>query len=210
MTGDSDDKQRDEILVATLAHVPFDGWSRSAIRRGGADAGVDEETALRALPNAAGDLVACYSEYADRMMLAELARRDLSAMGMTERIATAVRVRLEHAAPHREAVRRSLAVLALPHNAPLGARCLYRTVDAIWREAGDTSTDWNFYSKRGLLAGVYGTTLLYWLNDGSEDFADTWSFLDRRLRDTADFSKATGKLMERLNGFPRPYSPYRR
>ena len=210
MTGNSDDKQRDELLVATLAHVPFDGWSRTAIRRGAADTGVDEETALRTLPSAAGDLVACYSEYADRMMLAELARRDLSALGMTERIATAVRIRLEQAAPHREAVRRSLAALAMPSNAPLGARCLYRTVDAIWREAGDTSTDWNFYSKRGSLAGVYGATVLYWLADGSEDFADTWSFLDRRLRDTAKFGKAASKLMQRLKGFPRPYRPYRR
>lgn len=210
MTGDSDDKARDELLAAALAHVPFDGWSRTAIRRGAADAGIDEETALRTLPGGAGDLAACYSEYADRMMLAELARRDLSAIGMTERIATAVRIRLEQAAPHREAVRRSLATLALPQNAALGARCLYRTVDAIWREAGDTSTDWNFYSKRGLLAGVYGATVLYWLNDGSGDFADTWSFLDRRLRNTADFGKATARLMERLKGFPLPFRPYRR
>ncbi len=210
MTGDTDDNQHDELLLATLAHVPFDGWTKAALRRGAADAGIDEETALRAFPDAAADLVACYSAYADRMMLAELARRDLSALGMTERIATAVRIRLEQAAPHREAVRRSLAVLAQPQNAALGARCLYRTVDAIWREAGDTATDWNFYSKRGLLAGVYGASVLYWLADGSEDFADTWSFLDRRLRDTAKFGKAAGKLMERFKGFPRGFRPYSR
>ncbi len=206
MNGDTGDRRHDELLIATLAHVPFDGWTKAALKRGAADAGIDEEVALRAFPDADADLVACYSAYADRMMLEELAGRDLSAMGMTERIATAVRIRLEQAAPHREAVRRSLATLALPQNTALGARCLYRTVDAIWRKAGDTSTDWNFYSKRGLLAGVYGATVLYWLADGSEDFADTWSFLDRRLRDTAEFGKAAGKIMDRLKDFPQAYS----
>ncbi|MBE9555052.1 MAG: COQ9 family protein, partial [Proteobacteria bacterium] len=129
---------------------------------------------------------------------------------VTERVRTAVQIRLRQAEPHREAVRRSLAFLAMPQNAVLGAKLLYRTVDAIWHVAGDTATDWNFYSKRGLLAGVFGATVLYWLNDRSEDYADTGDFLDRRLRDVATFGKATGKLKERFKGFPRPYRPGRR
>lgn len=96
----------------------------------------------------------------------------------------------------------------MPQNAVLGAKLLYRTVDAIWHMAGDTATDWNFYSKRGLLAGVFGATVLYWLNDRSEDYADSWDFLDRRLRNVASFGKATGKLKERFKGFPRPRRPY--
>ena len=88
-----------------------------------------------------------------------------------------------------EAVRRGLALLALPLNAPLGLKLLYRTVDAIWYAAGDTSADFNFYTKRATLAGVFSSTLFYWLNDRSEGNTATWEFLDRRIDDVMRFEK---------------------
>lgn len=207
----TDDSQllRDELMLAMLPHVPFDGWTVTALRRGAEEAGIDLAGAGEAFPGAAADMVAHFSDWSDRRMLEELEGMDLPSMGVTARVRTAVQVRLRQAEPHREAVQRSLAYLAMPQNAGLGAKLLYRTVDAIWHMAGDTATDWNFYSKRGLLAGVFGATVLYWLNDRSEDYAETWDFLDRRLRDVATFGKATGKLKERFKGFPRAYRPYR-
>ena len=207
----TDDSQllRDELMLAMLPHVPFDGWTVTALRRGAEEAGIDLAGAGEAFPGVAADMVAHFSDWSDRRMLEELEGMDLPSMGVTARVRTAVQVRLRQAEPHREAVRRSLAYLAMPQNAVLGAKLLYRTVDAIWHVAGDTATDWNFYSKRGLLAGVFGATVLYWLNDRSEDYAETWDFLDRRLRDVATFGKATGKLKERFKGFPRPARPYR-
>src|SRR4029077_14179482 len=89
----------------------------------------------------------------------------------------------------REAARRALALLALPLNAGLGLKLLYRTVDAMWYAAGDTSADFNFYTKRAILAGVYSSTLLYWLNDRAEGSEATWSFLDRRIDDVMKFEK---------------------
>jgi ubiquinone biosynthesis protein COQ9 len=98
-------------------------------------------------------------------------------------------------APHREALRRALAVLAQPRHAPHAARLGWRAADAIWRLAGDTATDLNHYSKRAILVAVYGSTLLAWLDDESEGFADTAGFLDRRIDEVMRFEKAKARLM---------------
>lgn len=195
---------RDKIVEAALPHVPFDGWTPRAARRAAADLGLMKADAARAFPYGAADMVAHYSDLADRRMIAELDRRDIGSMKIRERIATAVRVRLEQAAPHREAVRRALAVLALPSNAILGGKCLYRTVDAMWVAAGDTSTDWNFYSKRSLLAGVYSSTLLCWLDDRSDELSETWAFLDRRIADVMSIPKLTGRVRSIVDRLPNP------
>lgn len=115
-------------------------------------------------------------------------------MKIRDRIRTAVRCRLEANSAHREAIRHALAVLASPLAGSLGARLLYRTVDAIWYAAGDTSTDFNFYTKRGILAAVYSSTLLFWLADRSPQSADSWAFLDRRIDNVMQFEKLKARL----------------
>jgi len=172
-----------KLLEAVLPHIAFDGWTATALKAGAADAGVAEAMARNAFPGGPADLIEAFSAEFDRRMLAELETRDLSDKRLRDRIYTAVRTRLEIVAPHREAVRRGLSFLALPQNAPLGTKCLYRSVDAMWHAVGDTSTDYNFYSKRFLLSGVYVSTLLFWLNDRSEGHGDTWAFLERRIDD---------------------------
>jgi ubiquinone biosynthesis protein COQ9 len=127
-----------------------------------------------------------------------------------DRVKTAVLTRLELAAPYREAVRRALALEALPQHAPRALKQLYRTVDAIWYAAGDTATDFNFYSKRMLLAGVYAATLLHWLDDRSENFAGTSAFLDRRLVDVMRIQQAKGKLGKLVEKLPNPFRHLRR
>jgi ubiquinone biosynthesis protein COQ9 len=209
MAKDDPARRRDEILLAALAHAPFDGWTWTALKRGAAEAGYDDETAAHAFPGGPAGLAEHYSRYADRMMLAALDKLKPPATGTTERVGAAVRIRLEQAAPHREALRRLAGFLALPQNAALAARGLYGTVDAIWRAAGDTATDWSFYSKRASLSGVVAATVLYWLNDQSEDFADTNDFLDRRLADAARFAKATGRFSDSLARFTSPLKSMR-
>jgi ubiquinone biosynthesis protein COQ9 len=196
--------QRERILLATLRHVPFDGWSEKALAAGVADTGLAEGTALRAFPGGVPELVEYFNTYTDELMTAVLEKTDLGGMRVRERIATGVRVRLDLLSRHREAVRRTCSYLALPQNVSLGFRCLYSTVDGIWRAAGDTATDFNFYTKRALLAGVYSATLLYWLNDESEEFTDTLAFLDRRIADVMEFEKARGRLKNVLS---RPAAP---
>lgn len=198
------DSIRAEILTAALPHVVFDGWSIRALTAGAKDCGHDVVMVHRAFPGGATDAIELHSRLADEAMLAELERRDLEAMKIRERIATAVRVRLEQNAQHREAVSRGVAFLALPPNAPLGAKCLYRTVDAMWIAAGDTSTDYNFYTKRGLLAGVYSSTLMYWLNDKSDGFENTWAFLDRRIANVMQVPKMISTVGRMAACIPSP------
>ena len=161
-------------------------------------------------------MVSAFIKSADEDMVEALAKQDLETLRIRERIALAIRLRIEAVAPHREAVRRAVAVHALPFNAPRALRNLYGTVDAIWTGIGDTSTDFNFYTKRALLAGVYSSTLLYWLDDHSDGFTDTWAFLERRIEDVMRIQKARGRVdgltarLTKLAARGARFSPLRR
>ena len=196
--------QRAALIEAILPNVPFDGWSRPALRAAARQVRMPVEEALALFPNGAAELVACFSRWADLRMLDRLEITDLEPLRIPERIALAVTTRLEILAPSREAVRRALSVLALPQHAPLGLRLLYGTVDGIWYAAGDRTTDFSFYTKRGTLAAVYAATTLYWLHDSSPDFGDTRAFLDRRLAGVASIGKARQRLEVALERLPNP------
>ena len=199
---------RDEILLATLPHVVFDGWTATALAAGTADAGLTPDMALRAFPGGMVEVAEHFSEYADRRMTAALERHAGTEHSMRQRVALAVRLRLEELAPHRESVRRAIAFLTLPYNASVAARCTWRTVDAIWHALGDRSVDFSYYTKRVTLGCVYGATVLCWLGDDSEDHAVTWSFLDRRIEDAMALSGLNPKsVLERLARFGRPSRP---
>ena len=201
---------RDQILLATLPHVAFDGWSRAALKAGVADAGLGTDMVLRAFPGGIPDQVDHSADWADRRMLEELAGLDLAAMRVRDRVAAGVKARLQVLAPYREATRRALAYLALPPNAPMAARLTWRTVDAIWYAAGDEAADFNYYTKRGLLLPVYMATVLYWLSDQSGDGAATWAFLDRRIAEVMKIPAFTARLKKMLSSLPRPFNLRRR
>jgi ubiquinone biosynthesis protein COQ9 len=198
-------RMRAKILAATLPHVPFDGWSLTALAAGTRDAGFEPVTAQHAFPAGPTGLVEAFSDWANNAMLRALERQDLAAMKVRERIVAGVVARLEAQAPHREAVGQMLAFLALPGHGLLTLRLLYRTVDALWYAAGDTSTDYNFYTKRALLAGVYGSTVLYWLNDRSDGFADTRAFLDRRIAEVMRVPSAIARVKRLAATVPSPF-----
>lgn len=188
------DAVRDALLDAALPDVPFDGWSEAVLRRAAAQAGVDFGHAKLAFPRGAVDLAAAFHRRGDARMLERLDTPDFAAMGMTRKIAAAIRTRLEIAAPHEEAVRRATALFALPFNAPEGARLMWETADRIWNAAGDTAQDYNWYTKRLTLSGVLSSTVLFWLGDASPEKRETWAFLDRRLGDVMRFEKTKAAL----------------
>lgn len=192
--------ERDRLVKAVVPHVVFDGWTVTALHRGAEDIGMSRADAERLFPDAGRDLISWQSRMADREMLERLAETDMKSMKIRDRIKTAVRARLEPYTQEREAVRRAVAFLSLPQNHLLATRLLYHTVDDMWFAAGDTATDWNFYSKRALLAGVFTSTVMCWLDDHSEGCADSWSFLDRRVENVLQIPKYTGKL-KKLVGF---------
>ena len=171
----------EKILLAMLPHVPIDGWTRRALVAGARDAGFGADEAMRAFPDGMGAVVDFMSAYFDARVLAAIASRDFARMRVRDRVSAGVRLRLELVRPHREAVRRALSFRLLSPNAGSATGAAWRTANAIWYAAGDQSTDFNYYTKRAILVGVYVATTLYWLDDRSEDCADTWDFLDRRI-----------------------------
>ena len=187
------------LIDAVLPHVPFDGWTDLAIEQAGADLGLPPGRARLAFSDGPAAMVDAYIRRADDRMLAAF---DLTGLKVRDRIRTAVRTRFEQAASEREAVRRAVAILALPQNAALAARALWRTADTIWRAAGDTATDYNHYTKRLILGGVYSATLVVWLADETEGTTDTWTFLDRRIDGIMRFEKGKAKLMQGSHRLP--------
>lgn len=202
--------QRDVIIMAALPHVVFDGWTLDVLKRGARDEGLDESVVDILFPQGPRAAVRHWLGLADRQMLADIAKADLDAMRIRDRIVFLVRTRLERWTAHREAVRRALALSIMPGFAEDGLRAGYATVDAMWRAAGDRATDYNFYTKRGLLAAVYSSTLLVWLDDHSEGCADTWAFLDRRIVDVMKVPKAQAKIKEVVSRLPNPLRILRR
>lgn len=188
------DDLRESLLDAVLLHVVFDGWGPAAMAAAAREAGIEPALVPVICPGGAADLAADYHRRGDRLMLARLAAEDLSAMRFRDRIAAAVRFRLEVA--DRELVRRGAALFALPQHAGKGAALVWGTADAIWNALGDTSRDINWYSKRATLSAVYSATVLYWLGDDSDEHADTWAFLDRRIEDVMRFEKFKAQVRE--------------
>ena len=188
------EEARAAVLEAALMHVVFDGWSDATFRAALADSGVDAGLAGQACPRGAIDLAVAYHRAGDQAMVAAMQAADLGAMRYSERVAFGVRARLEVA--EREAVRRGSALFALPQHAAEGAGLIWGTVSLVWETLGDTSQDVNWYTKRATLAGVYSSTLLFWLGDESDGFAETWAFLDRRIENVMQIELAKAKLRE--------------
>ena len=197
-----DQQMREAVLAAALPHAAFDGFTDSVLQKAGAQAGVAKTDLARLFENGPTSLVEFYSTHTDAQMEKRLGEMDLKAMKIRERIATAVKTRLSILKPHKEAARRAAAFLSLPMHAALGAKLVYHTVDCMWRAAGDTATDFNFYTKRGILAGVYGSTAMRWFNDTSEDEKPTQEFLAARIENVMQFEKFKAKAKEALSNFP--------
>jgi len=196
---------KDRLLEATLPNVLFDGWSLAGLKAGALAIDLPEAQIAVLFPDGGTEAALWLDDWADRQMLDALDAIDLKALKVRERVATAVKARLAVLGPHREAVRRAISLKASPWGAAKAAEIVYRTVDAIWYAAGDTATDFNFYTKRALLAAAYGPTVLYWLNDSSEGSAETFAFLDRRLSDVMQIPKLTDGVKRRLKHLTGPF-----
>jgi len=195
------EERREVLLEAMLDDVPFDGWRETALERGGARLGLDRGDVKLVFPGGLSEVAAFWSRRSDARMLERLAGLNLQEMRIRDRVATAVRTRIEVNASRREALRRLMGWLALPMNVPVAVKNMSCTVNEMWYAAGDTSADWNYYSKRGLLMPVYSTTVLYWLADEPDeegDYPATWAYLDRRIDDVLKTFGAPRKIKSRL------------
>lgn len=176
--------------------VAFDGWSGEALANAARELGADGDVAAYAFKGGQMEMISAWIADVDARMEAEFAARALADMPVRERIRRLVLFRLECVAGLEEALRRALAIMAMPHNAARTLRLGWHSADRMWRLAGDTATDYNHYTKRAILAGIYAATLGVFVDDESEDKAETHAFLDRRIDGVMHFEKAKAQLLQ--------------
>lgn len=193
---------RAALAPAIASNAAFDGWGDAARDMAAAGANMDADIVRLAFPGGAVDMIDAWFAHIDRQMLDAVPADRLAAMKIREKITALLEARLTAAVPDREALRRALAVLALPPNVPAAARLGWRTADLMWRLAGDTATDYNHYTKRAMLLAVYGATVTVFLDDESDGFADTRAFLGRRIEGIMRFEKAKAQFLARTENRP--------
>ena len=184
-----------QLLDAILPHVAFDGWSPTAFDAAVADAAIEAGLAKSICPRGAVDLAIAYHRQGDAAMVAALQDAKLSDLRFRDKVAHAIRLRLQ-VVTDKEAVRRGTTLFALPHMAADGAKLIWGTADAVWNALGDTSRDVNWYTKRMTLSGVYSSVVLYWLGDDSLDMQATDAFIDRRIDNVMQFEKLKAQARE--------------
>jgi len=193
MTIAPQDMTLDELRIALAplipAHAAFDGWSDEALAMAAQELGVPAGRARLAFPGGAMEMIDAWFDSIDLAMLDEFTPARIASMKIRERIRELILFRIARIDPHREALRRATAILAQPQNLAASAKLAWRAADRMWRVAGDTATDINHYTKRATLSAVYGSTMLVYLDDTSEDLADTRAFLGRRIDDVMNFEK---------------------
>ena len=175
------ESHRTEILEKLLEQSPFLGWTERNIQNISRGLGHSERILVRSFPNGLRDVIDRHAYLLDQRMLETIDSKDFRKLPVRARITKLVFARINTMASYREAIARLIPILSTPPYLATGTKILCRTADLMWRTAGDTSTDYNYYTKRSLLAGVYSTTLLCWLTDDSKNYCDTQAFLDRRI-----------------------------
>jgi ubiquinone biosynthesis protein COQ9 len=196
------DEIRGSLAPRLAAHAAFDGWNDTAVESAASEKGVDADVAKLALKGGPMALVDAWIASVDAEMARRLPPEMLGAMKIRDRITALITTRLEIAAPDREGQRRALAIMAMPQNLVAAARIGWRSADRMWWLAGDTATDFNHYTKRMTLSAVYASTLSVFVNDESEDFAETRAFLDRRIDNVMQFEKVKAQARARQDMIP--------
>lgn len=189
------DELRAALAPLVAANAAFDGWNDKAVAAAAQSFGADADVARLAYAGGAVDMIDAWFGEIDRRMIEALPADRLSAMKIRERITALIEARLAAVAGEREALRRALAILAMPQNVARAARLGWRTVDLMWRLAGDSATDYNHYTKRAMLGAVYAATITVFLDDESGGHADTRAFLARRIDGIMRFEKFKGRML---------------
>ena len=196
------DEIRALLAPGIAANAAFDGWSDAARDMAAQAEGIDTDIAALAFKDGPVDMIDAWFAHIDGVMLAAAPPERLGLMKVREKITALVEARLDATSIDRESLRRALAILALPQNLAKATRLGWRTVDTIWRAAGDVATDYNYYTKRTILLGVYASTITVFLDDESEGLADTRAFLGRRINGIMQFEKAKAGFLKRTeHGF---------
>ena len=185
---------RDKIILTALPQVAFDGWVWETIEQAAQESGYERSMAKAVFPDRIKDVLDGFADLADREMMAALADTKVEDLRIRDRIREALLARYAWLGPHKEALRQSVQFWMVPTRKPRAVKIVWRSADCIWSWAGDTATDYNRYTKRGLLSGILVSTTLVWLNDDSEHMDNTKAFLDRRIENVMQLGKMINKV----------------
>lgn len=198
-------EQKTALILATAENAIFEGWRLPALHQAADQLSITHNEAELMFPNGMIDVIEGFIDWADLEMERQMQDQNLAPLKIRQRIFLAVKTRLEVVKPYKEACRMAATTLAMPNHHALALRHLYATVDRIWFVIGDTSTDYNFYTKRLLLAGVFGSSFAFWLSDDSDENQASWQYLDRRIADVLKVGGQFGKIIKSTQNFPDPF-----
>ena len=171
-------------LKAALMEAADSGWTRELPQQTATRLKLDPALAVIMFPQGTRDTVAALNEWADAQMVERIENdAGYSYLKIRQKIAFAMRARLEALEPYKAGLAKLPGWATRPDHGVQVLKSIWATVDTAWYEAGDTATDYNFYTKRLLLAGVLVATKLFWLRDESRGSAATWAYLDARIDD---------------------------
>lgn len=186
---------KDRIVETMLPDVAVQGWSWEAAQVAALKAGLQDTMCKAVFPDGLNDVVAHFSDLIDRRMMAALDKVQPS-VKIHDKIRAALLTRfdlLESEESHK-VMKATLSYWTVPFRVLQGQRVLWRSSDRIWQWAGDMATDYNRYTKRGLLSSILMGTTLVWLDDRSEGLQITKAFLDRRIENVMEIGKAIGTI----------------
>ncbi len=195
------DEIRAKLAPLIAQEAAFDGWKDEALAAAALGEGLDPDVARLAFPGGPIDMIAAWIASVDAAMVQAFPADKMAGLKMRDRIRALVQFRLQCASGKEEALRRALSIMAMPQNAPKGLKLGWNSADVMWRLAGDTATDYNHYTKRATLAGIYAATLTVFVSDTSEDKAETTAFLDRRIEGVMRFEKTKAHWLREREGF---------
>ena len=194
--------QKQKILEAGLKHVPFDGWTLDVFEKATTHLKMDKAIVIALFPRGVADILDYFAEWADDQMMVALKDIKQDDLKIRARIRMAMEKRINILTPHKEAVSLAFKKMLNPQYSRMGAKITWRTADKIWTWAGDESTDYNRYTKRGLLSGVIGATMAYWIRQNDDfDNTKTFAFLNNRIENIVKVGQKTSMIVKPLEVF---------
>ena len=183
------------MLAEVLRLVPFEGWSAGILEQASENLCVPAAMGRLLFPHGNSALIELLMSNIDKLMFIEYAKQEVKGLKIHEKILLCLELRFKILQNYKMAIRNALSFMTLPWNIGWASKSVWNTVDSIWYEAGnDQSVDFNYYTKRSLLAAVYSSSVLYWINDDSEGYTETIKFMERRIMNVLQIGKAVRSI----------------
>ncbi len=195
-----------KLLDIFLKNASFNGWNNQTLEKSAQQCGFNKGYLSLLFPNQIKDLTSFfYNKKNDELISLYKEKSNLITAKTTERIIYLIELKFSLYNPIREAIRSLFSYNILPQNLFSAQKALWNICDLIWFLANDKSTDFNYYTKRGLLAYVYSTTMLFWLDDTSPNFEQTKLFIRKQINKVLKVGKTKSEIVERTKNFFRAF-----